>query len=62
MRTIEHRGFLVRSVDNLPNIYEIKFNGTGKVANALQGQFTTPVLAKFRIDQYLEGSLSKKGS
>jgi hypothetical protein len=56
----EYRGFIIQSIPSLPNLFEIKFNGSGRLADALQGNFTTPLLARSRIDMYVEGVLPKK--
>lgn len=59
MRT-EYMGFWVQPVENMPTIYEIKFQGSGRLAEALQGNFTSPTIAKNTIDLYLKGAHTKK--
>jgi len=60
MKKIEHKGFVIQQVPKMPSLYEIKFDGSGKLADALHGTFTTLALAQNRINLYVEGSLSKK--
>lgn len=43
-----------------PNLYEVQFDGAGKVADCLVGYYTSTGVASAKIDAYLDGRLSTK--
>ena len=57
---MEYKGFTIQTVADMPTLYEIKFAGRGKLAAALEGSFTTPTLARSKIDLYLNSGGTKK--
>lgn len=57
---MKYKDFLIIPASVSPNLVEIKFDGSGRVADALHGLFSSPTLAKERIDLYLTGNLPKR--
>lgn len=55
-----YQDYLISPSKMSPNLYEIKFNGSGKVAECLTGLFTSTGMAKEQIDAYLNGRLTKR--
>ena len=59
---MKYKDYLIVPSTVSPNLVEIKFDGSGRVAEALQGLFSSPTLAKDRIDFYLTGKLVKRSA
>lgn len=57
---MEYSGYTIQAYKPSPSLYEIKFDGSGKVADCLSGLFTSTGLAKQQIDAYLSGRLTKR--
>lgn len=57
---MKYKDFLITPVKHSPSLVEIKFDGSGKLADALTGFYTSSTAAKVQIDAYLEGRLGKR--
>lgn len=55
-----YKDYNIVPVKTSPSLYEIKFDGSGKVAECLHGFYTSVGLAKSQVDSYLEGRLTKR--
>lgn len=59
---LKHKDFIISSAAEMPAHYRISFDGTGRLADALQGYFTSVNICKERIDAYLSGRLGKRNA
>ncbi len=57
---MEYEGYKIKPAKAMPSLYEILFDGKGKVAKALEGLYTSKGAAILAIDKYLKlGSHAK---
>lgn len=57
---MKYKDFIIQPASGSPNLVEIRFDGQGKLAEALTGFYSSSTVAKTRIDAYLEGRLGKR--
>lgn len=57
---MKYRDFVIKPVKLSPNLVEICFDGSGRLADALVGYYSSAGVAKKQIDAYLEGRLERK--
>ena len=59
---MKYKDFLIVPATISPNLVEIKFDGSGRVADSLQGLYSSKAAAMERIDNYLTGKVAKRGA